>query len=67
MIPKEHLKVSVSTSWVVVIQLTHKPTGLIGCGQDSLSSRKAYNKALEDLQQQLESGCTAVCTADLKK
>ena len=38
-----------------VIELVHLPSGLVGFGFDSYCSRKAYNVAMEDLMDRLQS------------
>jgi len=35
---------------MLCVELTHRPTGEHGYGYDTVSSRKAYTRALEDLE-----------------
>jgi len=52
-IPRAEIEISVSTFWIIEIEIKHLPTGLVGRGQDEHSSRKAFAKAHEDLENKL--------------
>lgn len=53
-IPKSDLEVNVQASWIVAVELTHKPTGIRAFGEDRHSSRRAYAIARARLEQKLE-------------
>lgn len=53
MLKKTDIQVLVRIELVIIIELIHKPTGLSAYGVDSNNSRKAYAKALADLERQL--------------
>jgi hypothetical protein len=61
MIVARDLEVSVTTSWIISIELTHKPTGLVGYGQDPTNSRRAYALARIDLDDKLHRMQSETC------